>query len=212
MKKIRGVLAVILTFACLWSVNLSRESQSVAAEDCPRGSLRGNLISQGDQARLSIRSKSYQCGTPTIEGSGSAALVPIYTYEMLCNPESNQGPRTLCSAAPCLQENQSFALRNRSLPDGRLEPAGFACLASNQASIGPGITLAQVNAAIRNVKLPGGTIRVAPASRGLANLKSFFWLEGASQAPVDLPMNGFILHAEFRVVEYRWSFGGGSRW
>jgi hypothetical protein len=67
-----------------------------------------------------------------------------------------------------------------------------------------------VYAAVRDVKLPGGTIRVAPASRGLANLKSFFWLEGASQAPVDLPINGFELHAEFRVVEYRWSFGDGE--
>jgi hypothetical protein len=41
-------------------------------------------------------------------------------------------------------------------------------------------------------------------------LKSFFWLEGASHAPVDLAVNGFELHAEFRVVEYRWSFGGGE--
>src|SRR5215216_7175807 len=87
-------------------------------------------------------------------------------------------------------------LRNRRLPDGRLEPAGFACLTSNQANVSPGITLAQVFAAVRSVKLPGGDIHVAPASRGLANLRSFFWLEGASQAPVDLSLNGFELHAE----------------
>jgi len=67
-----------------------------------------------------------------------------------------------------------------------------------------------VYAAVRNVKLPGGNIHVAPASRGLANLKSFFWLEGASQAPVDLSIDGFDLHAVFRVVEYRWSFGEGE--
>ena len=41
-------------------------------------------------------------------------------------------------------------------------------------------------------------------------MTSFFWLEGASQAPVDLPIDGFNLHAEFQVVEYRWSFGGGG--
>jgi hypothetical protein len=67
-----------------------------------------------------------------------------------------------------------------------------------------------VYAAVRTVKLPGGNIHAAPASRGLANRNSFFWLEGASQAPVDLPINGFELHAEFRVVEYRWSFGTGE--
>jgi hypothetical protein len=30
------------------------------------------------------------------------------------------------------------------------------------------------------------------------------------QAPVDLQVGGSTVHAEFRVVEYRWSFGGGE--
>jgi hypothetical protein len=46
--------------------------------------------------------------------------------------------------------------------------------------------------------------------RGLTNLKSYFWLEGASQEPVQLSLAESILYAEFRVVEYRWSFGGGE--
>jgi hypothetical protein len=48
---------------------------------------------------------------------------------------------------------------------------------------------------------------VTPKVRGLSNLASFFWLEGASQPPVDLLLSGSVLHAEFRVVEYRWAFG-----
>jgi len=209
MKRIREVLVVTLIAACLLGANLFSGSRA-GAEGCPRGSLRGNLISQGDIARLSIRSEAFRCGTSRNEGSASAVPVPMYTYETLCNPDSDQGPKTLCSVAPCLQDDQSFAVRNRRLPDGRLEPAGFACLASNQVSVSSGITLAQVHAAVRNVKLPGGKIRVTPTSRGLANLKSFFWLEGASQAPVNLSIDGFKLHAEFRVVEYRWSFGEGE--
>lgn len=121
----RLLLATTLMAVCLSSVILSHESSAIAAESCPRGSLRGNLISKGDQARLSIRSNSYRCGPPTIGRSGSDGLAPIYTFEMLCNPNSDQGPRTLCSVAPCLQNNESFALRNRRLPDGRLEPAGL---------------------------------------------------------------------------------------
>ena len=210
--KIVRVLAVVLMAACLLSVNPSGESRAIAAQGCPRGSLRGNLISQGDQATLSIRSESYRCVPPTIERSGSAAVAPTYKFELLCNPNSDQGPKTLCSVAPCLQENQSFALRNRRRPDGRLEPAGFACLTSNQASVSPGITLAQVYAAVRTVKLPGGNIQVTPASQGLSNLKSYFWVEGVEQAPVDLQVGGSTVHAEFRVEEYRWSFGGGNRW
>jgi hypothetical protein len=167
MKTIARVLAIGLMVACISSGKLPRESAAVAAGGCPRGSLRANLISQGDQARLSVRSESYRCGPPMVEGARSAPLAPTYTFEMLCNPNSDQGPRTLCSAAPCLQDNQSFALRNRRLPDGRLEPAGFACLTSNQANVSPGITLAQVLAAVKAVRLPGGKIHVAPASRGL---------------------------------------------
>jgi hypothetical protein len=43
--------------------------------------------------------------------------------------------------------------------------------------------------------------------RGLANLESYFWVEGVEQAPVELQVGGSTVHAEFRVVEYRWSFG-----
>jgi hypothetical protein len=60
------------------------------------------------------------------------------------------------------------------------------------------------------VKLPGGEIGVEPGLRGLANLESFFWVEGANQSPVDLQVGGSTVHAEFRVVEYRWSFGTGE--
>jgi hypothetical protein len=70
--------------------------------------------------------------------------------------------------------------------------------------------LAQLFEAVRRVKLPGGEIGAEPEVRGLANLESFFWVEGANQPPVDLQVGGSTVHAEFRVVEYRWTFGGGE--
>jgi hypothetical protein len=81
------------------------------------------------------------------------------------------------------------------------------CLNPRQAEVDQGITFAQVFSAVRNVKLPGGRIYSVPATRGLANLSSFFWVEGVSQEPVDLSIAGSALHAEFRVIEYRWTFG-----
>jgi hypothetical protein len=71
------------------------------------------------------------------------------------------------------------------------------------------VTAAQVFEAIRRVKLPGGEIQITPQLRGLANLESFFRLQGADQPPVDLHVGGSTVHAEFRVLEYRWSFGDG---
>jgi hypothetical protein len=73
------------------------------------------------------------------------------------------------------------------------------------------VTVAQVFEAVRRVKLPGGEIGVAPEVRGLANLESFFWVQGAAQSPVDLRVGGSTVHAEFRVVEYRWGFGDGNQ-
>jgi hypothetical protein len=64
--------------------------------------------------------------------------------------------------------------------------------------------------AIRRVKLPGGEIGVEPATRGLANLESYFWVEGVNQPPVELQVGGSTVRAEFRVVEYRWRFGAGE--
>ncbi|MFL6226461.1 MAG: PKD domain-containing protein, partial [Actinomycetes bacterium] len=56
-------------------------------------------------------------------------------------------------------------------------------------------------------KLPGGRIGITPAARGLANLRSFFWVEGVSQEPVEISIAGSVLRANFRVLEYRWTFG-----
>jgi hypothetical protein len=73
------------------------------------------------------------------------------------------------------------------------------------------VTVAEVFEAVRRVRLPGGEIGVAPEVRGLANLESFFWLEGANQGPVDLRVGGSTVRAELRVVEYRWEFGDGRQ-
>ena len=67
--------------------------------------------------------------------------------------------------------------------------------------------MAQVFEAVRRVKLPGGEIGVEPEVRGLANLESYFWIEGTTQPPVELQVGGSTVRAEFRVVEYRWRFG-----
>jgi hypothetical protein len=103
-------------------------------------------------------------------------------------------------------------LRVRTIhrPDGSSGPAGFSCVSLDQAVAAPGVTVAQVFEAVRRVKLPGGEIGVEPGVRGLANLQSFFWVEGLDQSPVDLEVGGSTVHAEFRVLEYRWSFGDGE--
>ena len=111
---------------------------------------------------------------------------------------------------PCPGAGLFFAFRTIHRPDGSSAPAGFECVSLEQAVATPGVSLAQVFEAVRRVKLPGGEIGAEPGVRGLANLESFFWVEGASQPPVDLQVGGSTVHAEFRVVEYRWSFGGGE--
>jgi hypothetical protein len=207
-----------LAITSLWTVIASlvlngfmSDTPIVAADECRRGSLRGNLVSHGSEAKLAINGSSYHCRVPSGSGKGTqGALGPVYLFEVLCNSNSDQGPGTLCSVAPCVQADKSFALRNILYPDGRTEPAGFQCLNPRQAEVNPGITFAQVFSAIRSVKLPGGRIHGTPATRGLANLRSFFWVDGVLQEPVELSIAGSVLYAEFRVVEYRWAFGSGE--
>jgi hypothetical protein len=209
MRRANPIAIFVVSLGLLAGEALTSVSPSASANECSRGSLRGNILSQGSKAKLALSRRSYQCASPSEHRTGSTSQ-PVYLYEVLCDADSQRGPGTLCSVAPCLQQDQSFALRNRRFPDGRTEPAGYECLNPGQSNLAPGVTIAQIYAAIREVNLPGGRIRVSPASRGLANLESFFWLEDASQSPVDLSIAGSILHAEFRVVEYRWSFGEGE--
>jgi hypothetical protein len=63
---------------------------------------------------------------------------------------------------------------------------------------------------VRAVKLPGGRVLATPSGRGLANLLSYFRLEGVGSRTVDLPLRGSTIHAEFQPAEYRWIFGDGS--
>jgi len=137
----------------------------------------------------------------------SGGLGPYYTYEILCSTDRVQAADGICSATPC--PTAFYALRTIHFPDGRRAPAGFRCVTLSEAAAGPGVTAAQVFAAVRQVKLPGGEIQITPQLRGLANLESFFRLQGANQPPVDLQVGGSTVHAEFRVLEYRWSFGDG---
>jgi hypothetical protein len=199
-----GVLLFASTAGGICIVGESR----ARADECSNSSLRGNIMSQGSGAKLSLYRRSSRC-IPGSLSRGVSTPQPFYTYELLCEASSEPGPGTLCSVAPCLQANESFALRNIHFPDGSTEPAGYECL-TRRSNLSPGVTIAELYSAIRNVKLPSGKISAAPAARGLANLESFFWLEGVAQPPVDLSIAESVLHAEFRVAEYRWTFGDGG--
>jgi hypothetical protein len=129
---------------------------------------------------------------------------------MACSPNAKNAVQGLCSTTPCALRGLYFAVRTLHLPNGAQQPAGYQCVTLDQASVRPGLSAADVYAAIRQVKLPGGHLTITPDHRGLANLPSFFWLQGATQPPVDLPLAGSTIHAEFRVVAYRWAFGDGQ--
>jgi hypothetical protein len=128
-----------------------------------------------------------------------------------CSSNRQAAAAGLCSSTPCSADGQFFAFRTLHNPNGTSTPAGFQCVTLTQATPSPGLTTAQVFAAIRRVQLPGGHIGAVPELRGLVNLESFFYLHGATQPPVDLHVGGQVVHAEFRPVEYRWAFGDGQQ-
>ena len=203
IRRVRSLLVLLVT-----SSSLLIPYSAHAANGCDEHPTFGNISGSRDTVVLS-GAQAAKCGTSERAVSTSLNPEPYYTEQIVCSTDPVQASEGLCSATPC--PASFFALRTLHLPDGRAEAAGFRCVTLDQAVATPGLTLAQVFEAVRKVKLPGGEIGVEPGVRGLANLESFFWVEGANQDPVDLQVGGSTVHAEFRVVEYRWSFGGGEQ-
>jgi hypothetical protein len=166
-----------------------------------------DLVGSGDEVQVSATGKA-GCTKKIDSVDGTAQ--PFFTHEIACSSDRLAAAEGLCSATPCSDSGRFFAFRTVHRPDGGSGPAGFSCVSLEQAVAGPGVSLAEVFAAVRRVKLPGGEIGVEPEVRGLANLESYFWVEGADQGPVELQVGGSTVRAEFRVVEYRWSFGAGQ--
>jgi hypothetical protein len=169
--------------------------------------LLADLRASGDVAEIS-GSGSHSCGIE--DNPVGVTQGPYFTHEIACSSDRQAAAAGLCSTTPCSTLGQFFAFRTLHRPDGTSAPAGFQCVTLTQATPTPGITAAEVFAAIRRVKLPGGAIGAVPEVRGLANLESFFFVRGATQPPVDLQVGGSVVHAEFRAVEYRWAFGDGQ--
>lgn len=200
-----NVTIAIVVFATT-SMQMTMSGSSAVTQDCTDSFVRGSIGGEGSRVRLSLGGRAAGCSTSSFQTIG-AEPQPYFTDLIACAPDRQAAMEGLCSATPC--QTLFFAFRTIHFPDGRSEPAGFRCVTLDQATASPRVTAAQVFEAIRQVKLPGGDIQITPQLRGLANLESFFRLQGANQPPVDLQVGGSTVHADFRVQEYRWSFGDG---
>ena len=180
------------------------------ADGCIGGFVRSSIAGEGNRVKLSLDGRSASCTTSSVQ-TISAEPQPYFTHEIACSSDRQAAAAGLCSTTSCSTLGRFFAFRTIHYPDGTSAPAGFQCVTLAQASPSPGITTAELFAAIRRVKLPGGQIGAVPHLRGLANLPSFFFVRGATQPPVDLRVGGSVVHARFRVVEYRWAFGDGQQ-
>lgn len=203
----RYLFLIVLSVAAVTSL-VVLGTQYAEAVSCGESSVLGNLQGEDDRVRLSLGGISKRCAS-SVKARGNKPQ-PFITHEIACSTDRQAAAEGVCSVTPCSDFGRFFAFATIHFPDGTSQPAGFNCIKLSQAVAQPGTTIAQVFEAVRRVKLPGGEIGVEPGARGLANLLSFFWVEGVEQAPVDLEVGGSTVHAEFRVLEYRWSFGDGE--
>ena len=198
----------VLSISILFTLPSVVLRQATAAE-CTRGFVRSSIAGDDNRVRIGLQGRISGCGSSSSQKINYEPR-PFFTYEVSCSTDRQAAGEGLCSTTPCSSSGRFFAFRTIHRPDGSSGPAGFSCVSLDQAVATPGVTVAQVFEAVRKVKLPGGEIEAEPGVRGLANLQSFFWVEGVEQSPVDLQVGGSTVHAEFRVLEYRWSFGGGE--
>jgi hypothetical protein len=172
----RAVLLLgIVAMAC---GSLLAGPRQAAAQSCGGQGVEGDLTGAEDTAVIVGRASS--CTSRPIASEAQPAS-SYYTFEIACSPNRTAALDGVCSATPC--HRPFFALRTLHQPNGTSRPAGFRCLTLNQAAAAPGISAAQVFAAVRRVRLPGGRIRAVPHHQGLANLPCYFQLQGASQPP-----------------------------
>jgi hypothetical protein len=164
-----------------------------------------DLAGSGDVGVVSGHATA--CSAPRASPPGRAGPGPA--GEVLCPPAGAGMPAGLCSVAPCPGAGTSFALRAPPA-SGQARVAAFACMTLRDLRAGAGISVAEVLRVVRAVRLPGGSIRATPGGRGLANLAAYFRLDGVGARAVDLPLRGSVIHAEFQVAEYRWTFGDGA--
>jgi hypothetical protein len=166
MKRKRILLLICIT-AMICAHLMAVSSHRASAQSCEGQGAEGDLTGSKDTAVILGRAAA-TCTSDT--SLSPRQRVPCYTFEIRCSPNSVASLGGICSATPC--RSSFFALRTIHYPDGTSAPAGFQCVTLAQATPSPGITTAEVFAAIRRVKLPDGQIGAVPQLRGLANLES----------------------------------------
>lgn len=181
------------------------------AGGCISGFVRSSIAGEGSRVKLGLRGRDSGCSSSSTQKVAYEPQ-PYFTYEVSCSTNRQAAAEGLCSATPCPDFGRFFAFRTIHHPDGSSGPAGFSCVNLEQAVAAPGVTVAQVFEAVRRVKLPGGEIGVEPGVRGLANLQSFFWVEGSTSRRSTWRWAGRRCMRSFGC----WSTGGrsgmGSRW
>jgi hypothetical protein len=176
---------------------------AAAAARCPAGGVEVDLAGSGDTAAVSGHAAA-ACRSGIRFRAARGQPGPFFTYELACSVDRARAAQGLCSTTPCTG-GLFFAFRTLHRLDGGTEPAGSTCVSLAQARASPALAAADVFAAVRRVRLPPGTIRIAPSGRGLANLPASLWLVGGTQPPVDLQLAGSVIHADFQPVSYRWT-------
>jgi hypothetical protein len=176
---------------------------AAAAPRCSAGGVEVDLAGSGDTAAVSGHAAA-ACRSGARSRATRGQPRPFFTYELACSVDRARAAQGLCSTTLCTG-GLFFAFRTLHRPEGGTEPAGSTCVSLAQARASPALTAADVFAAIRRVRLPPGTIRIAPSGRGLANLPTRLWLVGGTQPPVDLQLAGSVIHADFQPVSYRWT-------
>jgi hypothetical protein len=197
LRAARWLLATVIALAPAIAL------PAAAAPRCPAGGVEVDLAGSGDAAVVSGHAGA-ACRSGARFRAARGQPGPFFTDELVCSVDRARAAQGLCSTTPC-KGGLFFAVRTLHRPDGGTELAGSTCVSLAQARASPALTAADVFAAIRRVRLPPGTIHIAPSGQGLANLPTRLWLVGDTRPPVDLQVAGSVIHADFQPVGYRWT-------
>lgn len=160
----------------------------------------------------------------TIDDAVRVTLIRIGGVESVTSVVGRSGERTGCTWTLVFVPDLEDAPYGSS-PGPKPDPdARFSLLLCNGSIVRPiwvspgdvadvdGVARAEVERLVREVLAPSVSIGVNPSSKGLAGLRSWFWIEGFSGSVTAPPISAFGLTIDVRMSlrHVSWDFGDGT--
>lgn len=197
----RRLLFLLVVFAAVVVA-----APALADETEPVRDVRGSADTVSDAVRVTIVKSGGRYGVQAVAGGGGGAQSDGCAWSVVFAPDLADAPYGQ-SAGPIPHPDAQFALL---LCNGAL--TRYIWVAPDDVMDLDAMAQAEAQRYVEEVLVPDVGIGVNPAARGLAGLRSWFWIEGFDGTVTAPPITAFGLTIDVRMTMtgVTWDFGDGT--